>query len=402
MRVPPRISSIIIHLIVWIGYSLLLFYGPSVMMERKVALLFSGRTIIMHIILFYLNSYYLLPRLLGKSKYTSYVLSVGVVLVVSSILFYITDDYIGLKGPDDRDHQVEFSRDRNLMSKELSNLNDSLVWEQDYNEWQKRQKPEFEQGDSLAMRERRKPPFSKEILGVPIPPGIRMGTLSSIGILFISILFWVIGESRKQHENEMTLMNQNLKNEMKFLKSQINPHFLFNALNNIYSLSILNSVKTPDMIVKLSEMLRYVLYDSEGKKVPLSKELAYIRNFIEFQRVKIEGIPNLHVDIDRADGQLMIEPMLLIPFIENAFKYSKLEDTEKGWLKMVLTTEKGLLRFEIRNSLLGKNVNGEPGGIGVENTRQRLKMLYPEKHELYVGQTESEFRVLLKIDLNEA
>nr|WP_319397351.1 sensor histidine kinase [uncultured Carboxylicivirga sp.] len=395
MKVSNKISSITIHLVIWVGYFFLLFYGPSVMMGNKTAFMFSIRTLFVHFILFYFNTYVLLPKLLGRSHYTYYLLSVGGVLVLFSLFYWTTDDLIGLQPPDEWEHHGEFGH------QEFSDVNDSTVWHQNFDQWQKMSHQQLSGADSLHANPPRKPRF-KKTFGFPIPPAIRMGTLSSIGILFISILFWVIGQSRIQHENAMKLMNQNLKNEMKFLKSQINPHFLFNALNNIYSLSVLNSVKTPEMIVKLSEMLRYVLYDSEGKKVPLSKEVSYIRNFIDFQRVKIEGIPQLHVDIERVDAQLMIEPMLLIPFIENAFKYSKIEDTQHGWLKMVLTTEKGVLRLEIRNSLLGKNVNGEPGGIGVENTKQRLTMLYPDKHELYVGQTEDEFRVLLKIDLNEA
>ena len=398
MRFPKRISSIIIHSIVWIGYSFLMFYGPSVMMDKKTAFLFSGRTIFIHILLFYLNSYVFLPRLLGKSRYLTYVMSVGLMMILSSLFYYSTDDLMGFN-PDHRERFEERLTEEG--GKEFLSLDDSLAWEQGYEKWHRRPPEQIAEGDDHTQNDGFRPRF-KDKLGFAIAPGIRMGALSSVGILFISILFWVIGQSRAQRENEMALMNQNLKNEMKFLKSQINPHFLFNALNNIYSLSVLNSVKTPDMILKLSEMLRYVLYDSEDRKVSLAKELAYIRNFIDFQRVKIEGIPQLHVDIDRADTQLQIEPMLLIPFIENAFKYSKLEDTQKGWVKMILTTDKGILRFELCNSLLRKNVNGEPGGIGIENTRQRLKMLYPDKHELYVGQTEDEFKVLLKIDLNEA
>lgn len=364
------------------------------MMDKKTAILFSARTLLVHIGLFYINTYYLLPRLLGKSKYFTYVLSLLAVLVLTSLFFYSTDSVVGFERPkmSEIGARDEFSHERHYMSDSTSKST---------NKWDDERYASSFERDSLHMPPPEPGRYSKPPM-FPIPPYVRAGALSTIGILFISILFWVIGESRKQREYELALVNQNLRNEMKFLKSQINPHFLFNALNNIYSLSIRNSIKTPDMILKLSAMLRYVLYDSEGKKVPLYKEVDYIKNFIDFQRVKIEGIPNIHVDIERIDGQVMIEPMLLIPFIENAFKYSKIEDTKNGWIKILLSTERGVLKFEIRNSLLIKNVNGDLGGIGIENTRQRLKMLYPDKHELYVGQKEDEFMVLLKIEINEA
>lgn len=194
-------------------------------------------------------------------------------------------------------------------------------------------------------------------------------------------------------------MNENLQTEMKFLKSQINPHFLFNALNNIYSLSVTRSEQAPNMILKLSGMLRYVLYESNGKKVPLGKEITYIENFIDFQLLKIEGEPQVRIDFERVDQNLQVEPMLFIPFIENSFKHSNIEDLENGWMNITLETIDSRILFKIKNSIPQKAYSKDrSGGIGLQNIRKRLELLYAGKHELIIHENENAFTVHLTID----
>jgi len=274
--------------------------------------------------------------------------------------------------------------------KSISQLRSDEQWEQtiENDQFLRDNKALIFKSESPRFKERRL--FGFNFMGVPL----------FIGILFISTLFWIFSDARQRKQHELSLVNQNLLNEMKFLKSQMNPHFLFNALNNIYSLSMLHSVKTPEMVLKLSAMLRYVLYESEEVKVKLGKEVDYIKNFIEFQRIKIEGIPNIHVDIDRADRMQMIEPMLLIPFVENSFKHSKIEDTEHGWISMMLTSDDNSITFEIANSVPSqKAAVDKNSGIGVENVKRRLYHLYPNKHTIDIGMDDKEYRIKLKIEV---
>ena len=203
----------------------------------------------------------------------------------------------------------------------------------------------------------------------------------------------------KAQKREIDLTHQNIEIEMKFLKSQINPHFLFNALNNIYALSVIKNERTPEMILKLSDMLRYTLYGSESKKVKVAREIEYIQNFIEFQKLKMDSEPNIVVDTSNCNSELLIEPMLMIPFIENSFKHGNIDNAKKGWLQVEVKTLGPILIFQVKNSLPSIAINKDVvGGIGVENVRKRLDILYPNKYELNIQTTDSAFAVYMKID----
>ncbi len=367
-----KTMGLVVHVIFWLGYGLLLYYLPSVFMEAKDALILALSSLVLSASIFYTNAYLLMSRYLSKGSYWKYLLGVAFLLVFSVSVY----SFIG--------KQISEKYSKILRSKEFNEQID----------------------DHTTLRYKKEETISFHPSGKPRPRGIlrgmhaRMGVMTSIIMLFISTLFGIYIDSRSRQQRELALVNQNLINEMKFLKSQMNPHFLFNALNNIYSLSILHSVKTPEMVLKLSAMLRYVLYESEDVKVELGKEIEYIKNFIEFQRIKIEGIPNLHVDIDRADRMIMIEPMLLIPFVENSFKHSKIEDTENGWIKMTLTSHEDSLEFEIRNSRPKKRqVTSKDSGIGIDNVKRRLNYLYPNKHVIGIFREEKEYCIQLKIFL---
>ncbi len=223
--------------------------------------------------------------------------------------------------------------------------------------------------------------------------------LPLVGMLFVSSLYSFYRRERDNKKREIDMTHQNIEFEMKFLKTQINPHFLFNALNNIYALSIIKSEKTPDMILKLSDMLRFTLYDSESKKVKLKREVEYITNYIEFQKLKTDSDLNIRVEASGCNEEFMIEPMLLIPFIENSFKHGNIDNPKKGWLQVSIKTLGPILVFQVRNSLPPIAINKDVvGGIGVENVRKRLDILYPGRYEMKIDKTETEFGVFLKID----
>jgi len=152
------------------------------------------------------------------------------------------------------------------------------------------------------------------------------------------------------------------------------------------------------MILKLSEILRYLLYDCNQDRVALGKEIAYIRNYIELQKLKDQESQNIEADFAGVDETLMIAPMLFIPYIENSFKHSKFEDLEKGWIRISMEQEHPQLVFRVSNSLPQTPFpKDKQSGIGLDNVRRRLDLLYPNRHELNISSTDSEFSVVLKI-----
>ena len=223
--------------------------------------------------------------------------------------------------------------------------------------------------------------------------------MSSSLLLFSSIIKMAQLAGVKEKEAAM-LKSENLNSELKFLKSQINPHFLFNTLNNIYSLSIVKSDKTPDMIMKLSDMLRYILYECSDKdKVPITKEVAYIRNYMDLQLLKDSEITNVHFE-EHIHENVPIAPMLLIPFIENSFKHSRIEDTKNGWITIRLEASRHSISFKIENSLPQTEYRKDKtGGIGIENARRRLELLYSGNYQLQIDKKENSYSVDLQIKL---
>lgn len=196
------------------------------------------------------------------------------------------------------------------------------------------------------------------------------------------------------------LKSENLETELKFLKSQINPHFLFNALNNIYTLAYIEADEAPDLILKLSDMLRYILYDCTSQEVPIDKEINYLQNYVELQRLKTDEL-DIAINIGEFATQTQIAPMLFIPFIENSFKHSKIEDTQQGWLKLNLWAEANQIHFKLANSKPTKEFTKDKvGGIGLQNVKRRLELLYPHRHQLSIENAAEKFEVNLTIRLD--
>ena len=241
-----------------------------------------------------------------------------------------------------------------------------------------------------------------EFGGEEFPPLYSFESLSFSAIPFFvawifSMLYRIL-EINRLREQEQSLR---IEAESKFLKSQMNPHFLFNALNNIYSMSIVEVEKTPNAIYQLSELLRYVVYDSAKEKVFLNKEIKYLKSFIELCQLKNKDHQNIKCQFKSYDTNLRIAPMLLMPFIENSFKHSNVEDDEKGWIELELFTEAGILHFFIKNSIPAtQKSKDKQQGIGLENVQKRLKLLYLDKYDLEIIENKKSFEVELKIDLS--
>ncbi len=213
-----------------------------------------------------------------------------------------------------------------------------------------------------------------------------------------SSLFAIAGFAASKEKEMAQLKSEKLKAEMDFLKSQTNPHFLFNALNNIYTLSVIKSDRTPENLLKLSDMLRYMLYDCKADRVPLKKELEYIDNFVALNQLKDSQGLNIKIKLDRSQPNLMVAPLIFIPFIENAFKHSKIEDLEKGWIEIELNIIDTVIHFNVRNSIPEKAYTKDTiGGIGLKNVKRQLELIYPEKHSLDIVRKDAVFEIILKI-----
>ncbi len=206
-------------------------------------------------------------------------------------------------------------------------------------------------------------------------------------------------KTNKLRENEKVLMEEKLETELKLLKAQINPHFIFNALNNIYSLSYMQSQKAPDSILKLSEMLRYVFYDCSKDRVPLSAEMKYVENFISFQQMKSDHKQNIILESSVDGLSFEVAPMLMIPFIENAFKYSRIEEIEEAFVNMKISKDETNIHFTIENSVPKLSKSSPGSGLGIANVEHRLNIIYPEKHSFKVKEAEEKFKVTLSLEI---
>ena len=233
-------------------------------------------------------------------------------------------------------------------------------------------------------------------------PGSIIG-LMVVFTLFASSLYGLATVFMQRDRQESLLKATNLKNELKLLRRQINPHFLFNAMNNLYAIVQLKPDKAGEFVLKLSEMLRYVTYDCQNEKVAISKEVDYIKNYIYFQKWRDQSFQNIELNINNQLSELSIEPMLLIPFVENAFKHSYDNNTTERWIKIDLTTHEKELSFDVSNSLSTSNtqeeVPDEYMGIGVENVRKRLELLYTKEHQLIIEKNNQNFHIRLTIQL---
>ncbi|WP_299217131.1 histidine kinase [uncultured Aquimarina sp.] len=219
-------------------------------------------------------------------------------------------------------------------------------------------------------------------------------TISYVIATFIETFLF----AQKKEEETIRSKNENLQTELKLLKSQINPHFLFNSLNNIYALSVMDSDKTQQSISYLSNMLRYVLYECERPLVPLEKEITYIENYIKLFSLKSSKPYPIQTNFNVSDNNLMIAPMLFIPFIENAFKHSNIEKPNSSFIHIKINVTTQNIVFEIENSIPKEKIQKDNvGGIGLENVKKRLSILYPETHQLEIDESEEKFKVMLNI-----
>ena len=186
--------------------------------------------------------------------------------------------------------------------------------------------------------------------------------------------------------------------ELKLLKAQIQPHFLFNTLNNLYSLALAKSEKTPGVIITISDLLSYIIYDCTAEKVSLEKEINFIRNYIELERLRYDENLRLSLDISNNFSGKFIAPMILHAFIENSFKHGAGNDPGNPWITMDLSLTDGMLKLKLSNSKVFASGPAQ-GGIGISNAKKRLELIYPGRHDLHIVNEEKVYTLTLDIIL---
>jgi two-component system, LytTR family, sensor kinase len=208
--------------------------------------------------------------------------------------------------------------------------------------------------------------------------------------------------SFEQQRNARELDQEKTEAELKFLKSQIHPHFLFNTLNNLYALTLDKSDKAPEVVLKLSDLLNYMLYECNEPYMLVTKEIILLENYLSLERIRYGEQLDLSFQVTGEIIGKRLAPMLLLPFVENAFKHGVSKVRKDAGVSILLDCSENILSFLVRNScamLPDHDLAGYTEGIGLKNVKRRLELLYPEKHKLELEQTDKEFSIQLMIIL---
>lgn len=361
------------------------------------------------IALFYFNYYYLLPRFFQKRRIVNYFLSILAAMLVLCIQQVLIEIYFlqffrhrfrsGMMIAA-RKGDTLFTSPRNgpatfsIATPPVSVMENRFMLVQ-------QGKPVF--GIAAAGPEGFPVPHHYTIFNVPVPKMmfnlILMNALTSgVIILLISGFIKLANSFVVSEKQKKILENDRLHAELNFLKLQINPHFLFNTLNSIYSQAHFKSEQTEYSILKFSQIMRYVLYDSMAEKISLSKDLEYISNYIHLQKIRLSKNITIDYKVTGSTYQLLVAPLLLITFIENAFKHGISYSTPSK-IKIDIRIDNNTLTLEVGNAKYA-TANESTGGVGLLNAQRRLDVLYPGRYLLDVVENDHLYIVNLKIELD--
>ncbi len=215
---------------------------------------------------------------------------------------------------------------------------------------------------------------------------------------FISTLLRVYVEWRKNEDLRKKVENEKVSSELQFLKTQLNPHFLFNSLNAIYSLSVKGAPNTSEAIISLSELMRYMLYEADKDKVKLVKELEYIKNYVQLQRLRLSDSANVKLKISGEERGKDVPPLLFISFIENAFKYGT-DYKGRTYVNIGLQISDKNIHLRVENKIGAHRKQTKNSGVGLENVKNRLRLLYPNSHKLQIADDGETYTVDLNLNL---
>jgi sensor histidine kinase YesM len=335
----PKIRTFIIHLSLWI-----LLYGlfllPFLFQFRLIPPDLPLRLTFV-VVLFYINYYLLVPRILLKRHTAYYIIACLAIVLGIGLVINLSFDF-GPRVP------TRFIEDHG-------------------------------RGPDFPMRQI----FTMLNLSAPI---------------FVSGLLRLYMEWRKNEGLRVQVENEKVHSELQVLKTQLNPHFLFNSLNAIYSLSVKNSSITSEAIITLSELMRYMLYEADKDKVPLGKEMDYIKNYVRLQRLRLSDSVNVKLRMSGDEKGKELPPLLFISFIENAFKYGT-DFKGKTHVEINLQIEQESIVFKVRNRIGAHRAEQGSSGVGLENIKNRLNLLYPNRHTLDIVNDGQNYEVTLILDL---
>lgn len=238
----------------------------------------------------------------------------------------------------------------------------------------------------------------KSIFTAPVL--VQVITTNLFIVIFVAMLRfaveWLEFEAKKKE-----VENEKLMAELNFLKAQINPHFLFNTLNNLYYLAYSKSDNTTEVIAKLSQMMRYMIYDSNHPKVLLSKEIEYMQSYISLERLRLNDQIPIKFDISGSTENIWITPLIFITFLENAFKHGVSNSNPKAWVNISIQLKGKECVYIVENSRTSDQKEpGEKSGIGLQNVKRRLELSYPGSHKLETIETAEKYQVKLNLNLS--
>jgi two-component system, LytTR family, sensor kinase len=229
---------------------------------------------------------------------------------------------------------------------------------------------------------------------------VNLGYLVSISAAIYLLKNWYHDQQATQQ-----LAQDKLEAELKFLKGQIHPHFLFNTLNSLYSLTLRKSEKAPEVVLKLSGLMDYMLYDAAAAKVPLDKELSYIQNYLALERIRYGDRVDITYTESGGIAGKQIAPMMLLPFVENAFKHGVSTETENAWIRVDVKVQGNTLVVLVENCKCCEKASDShrdfASGIGLKNVRRRLELLYENRYSLEVEDEPESYAVRLELELGE-
>jgi hypothetical protein len=358
-----RRIKLLLHMLAWVILLGLPLYFIKRWQVGKDFIWLYYINIILYGIIFYANYLILIPRFFFKEKRYRYYISV--ILLVA--FFYLVSDY-----------------SNKLVFKYLPGRFQTEMSSQSQNE----------------IRQPGPPPLQ----GFKRPPYRQMHlfnfAINSIFLVFFSLGMKVLERQSKYDEVKKELEKEKLNSELAFLKNQISPHFFFNTLNNIYSLIDINAGDSQKAVLKLSRMMRYLLYESETGNSPLSREIEFMNNYIDLMKLRMSDKVDLKVSFPENYENRGIPPLLFISLIENAFKHG-ISSRGNSYIEISMLTAKDSITFRCVNSMAKikeENGIGHPPGIGLENLSKRLNLLFPGKHDLKISRSENAFEVLLYIN----
>ncbi len=226
---------------------------------------------------------------------------------------------------------------------------------------------------------------------------LSMFLIASSSTIYSIVSEWLIHQSEKRE-----LVTQTMQSELKFLRSQVNPHFLFNTLNNLYALTLKKSDDAPEIVLKLSEIMRYMLYECNERLVPLSKEVTYLKNYLDLERLRQQENVDISMTVEGNVADQKIAPLIFIPFVENSFKHGLSNVITDGFVRIKLLLEADKIDFCIENSKPPQRPNPgrtRSGGIGLVNVKRRLNLIYPDQYQLKIHNEPDRYKVNLILNL---